>query len=180
MAYVCNRVGWNKFLGAMEKEGLEGNVRKRGLPSLCLKFIPGRDYSNAEGMLAMMGVTSLLVNSEGRPRSPERVKLAKIASLEKSIRPGAILCIKVKSPRCLQWDMKMSHSRWRASSYETWRPVRASWRLSESTQVLQKNPTHARIHLHVLLWEGFATAHKSEQVSLSIYTGEQELMFFSL
>ncbi len=83
MAYGCNRVGWNKFLGAMEKEGLEGNVRKRGLPSLCLKFISGRDYSNAEGMLAMMGVTSLLVNLEGRPRSPGWVGVAKLRPMEK-------------------------------------------------------------------------------------------------
>ncbi len=89
-------------------EGLEGNVRKQGLPSCdqlcidsCLKFIPVRDYSNAEGVLAKSCVITLLVNLWSGSRSPERVEIAKIASQGKSVRSGAILCLKVKSPRIL-------------------------------------------------------------------------------
>ncbi len=99
---------WEGVLG----DGLEGNLWEEGLPS-CVQsklerlhgsschdflgqFVPVRDYSNAERMLAATGLTPLWVNLESMTSKPNAGGAAKTASHGKSRRPCIILYIQIR------------------------------------------------------------------------------------
>ncbi len=65
-----------------------------------LQFVPERDYSNAERMLAATGLTPLLVNLQSK--NPMRVRSVKTASHGKSRRPCIVLYMQTG---CLLWDV---------------------------------------------------------------------------
>ncbi len=92
---MCDTVDLRQVLERIWREGLEGNLRKQGLAS-CVQsrlehfhkrsvhnhlwqFIPVRDYSSAEGILIMLGITPLSVDLD---RDAQRY--ATITFLERS------------------------------------------------------------------------------------------------
>ncbi len=86
IAYEWDTTGWNSF-GDIGRKGLEEGFWEQGLPS-CIQspleylhrwsfhnplwqFIPVRDYSNAERILAATGFTPLLVNLQSMTAKPK-------------------------------------------------------------------------------------------------------------
>ncbi len=95
---------WEGVLG----DGLEGNFWEEGLP-LCVqpkfeylhgcsghnilwKFVPVREYSSCERMLAATGFTPLLVNLESMTSKPNAGGAAKILSHGKNREGRALFC----------------------------------------------------------------------------------------